>query len=380
MSTFSLIDPTNKYHTSPVVVNMFCHKKECFPDIVKIGDVVRFHRAKKNKVQDKTVLTTYGDGGEHSNIVFHRRVDHLSGFPVVHAPLDHDGAADATPLSAKSDRYGRINIMMSDGVIIFPYLHVQEWSYQTNSQHVTFTPQDADRVKNLYNWGIQSLHRYSLHDIHIPLNSLRDVLESNSEVQVTKFDLVCLVLSNPSRHLDGSYTLKVWDASLSNIIVGGVGPGMQILVGDLEKELKNVFAHCMGWPVEFVAQLQSGSFCPGSCEGDLTAGGDVAALAEWYRPRLDQFSADQTLLQQLTEDILNRYAVIHIVDAPSQDRYIRKHARPGSWVRIRDVEVESETRVADSSISSPVVEKKLKMTCRTHVNKILPYFRYNIMH
>lgn len=356
---------------------MFCHAEDRFPDIAKIGDVVRFHRAKKNKVHDKTVLTTYGDGAENSYIVFRRAVDFKSGFPVVHSSSGaHVGFPvpdiDLSPPSPVRDRYGRINIMMSDGRRIpLPHLHEAEWSYQSNSQHVTFSPSDADIVKNLYYWGMQSFYGYSLHDSHTPLTSLCGVLNNDTGVNMTKCDMVCLILSNPTRHLDGSYSLKVWDASLAKgETTRPVGPGTHVLLDELEQEMGNVFAHCMGWPVELLTELQTGSFCPGSCEGDMTANGDVAALNEWYLPRLEDFKKDSVLLSMLKDDILYNYATVIIENARPQDMFIRKYCKPGSWVRLRELEIEY-----NGSDDARNADKVLKITRRTHVNKILPYFR-----
>lgn len=231
MSTFSIVDPSTKFHTSPVVVNIFSHEDIRFPGVYKLGDILRFHRAKKKNINNKTVLTTYGEGPETSYVVFRRNVDPLSGFPVVYSDVPPDAVENGVQRPSEEndnvsglpciDRFGRIDIVSGDKQIALPNLHEEEWSFQSNSRHITFTPHDADVVKNLYNWGMQSLYIYSLHDTHTPLSTFREVSESNSSgAIVSKFDTVCLVLSPPTRHISaqpsGTYLLKVWDCSLKS--------------------------------------------------------------------------------------------------------------------------------------------------------------------
>jgi hypothetical protein len=427
VSTFSLIDPSARYHTSPVVVNMFCHSVEPFPEFSKIGDIVRFHRAKKNKVQEKTVLTTYGDGNDSSYVVFRRRVDPFSGFPIVHTaaaaaaaaaataadaaaagyaqgasssarplpppPLPPQADADITPLSPVRDKGGRIDLMQGAGgdrtkKIALPNLHESEWSYQSNSQHITFSAEDADVVKNLYNWGVQSFYNFSLHDRSTPLTTLREVHNSNyAGDMVSKFDSVCLVLSPPTRHLgtvtSACYSIKVWDASLAASRLGHAGgPAMQAQLGELGAGLGHVFAHSKGWPAALLTTLQAGSFCPGNGEaGDLTCAGDLDALNAWYLARVNQFLGDRSLVDQLKEDILSNYATFQIDDATQQDKFLRKYSKPGTWVRLRDVEAEfrrqpdNAAAAAAASSSGDTGVTTFKITRRTHINNVLPYFR-----
>lgn len=371
------MDPSAKFHTSPVVVNMFCNQAERYPNVYKIGDVIRFHRAKKNRVSEKTVLTTYGDGADNSYILFRRCVDPISGFPVVDSALsvEHPPSPEQ-PQQPQIDKFGRINFVSREGQHLpLPFLKPKEWSYQSNSRQITFTPFDADTVKNLYNWGMQSLNSHSLHDLHTPLTSMGEVLQNNNGVHVTKFDMVCLVLSKPVQHdtvtvtpeLKYSQSLKVWDASLTSVAAPqNDGLGVQPLLGEMEKHLGGVFSHYMGWPADFLAELHSGSFCPGSCEGDVTAGDDWGDVQRWYNERANHFLGDPKLVEQLRKDILNNYTPIHIEDGALQKTFIEQHVRPGSWVRIRDVEVEYD------SVRS---QHMLCISKRTHVNILLPYFR-----
>lgn len=337
---------------------------------------MRIHRAKKTSNQEKTVITTWSNGVDTSCVVFRRKVDPVSGFPIVCNPAV-GAEVDVAPTS---DKFGRIDLMAGGVWACLPGLPSGEWTYESKSQHITFTPKDADVVKNLFYWGMQSLYKYSLHDVHNPLISFRNVCNSHSSgVMISKFDSVCLVLSPPTRHLAasssgttaGSYVVKLWDASLaSRLLFNAAGPGMHVQLGELEKEMGNVFAHCMGWPVDLLTTLYSGTFCPSLEDGDLTSVDDLQALNQWFLPRIDQFMNDKSLINHLKEDILNNYATVQIDDAGIQDHFLREHAKPGSWIRLRDLE--AEFKQPENGLPGVTT---FKISRTTHINKVLPYFR-----
>ena len=109
----------------------------------------------------------------------------------------------------------------------------------------------------------------------------------------------------------------------------------------------------------------------------MTEGGDIARLQSWFEPRLNQFSEDSVLVDKLKEDILNNYVTIHLEDGGPQAYFLRKHCKQGSWVRMRDLEIEYKGRPGSTVEELPEFnERILKISGRSHINKVLPYFRY----
>lgn len=108
--------------------------------------------------------------------------------------------------------------------------------------------------------------------------------------------------------------------------------------------------------------------------GDVTSCSDVKSLNKWFDPLINRYLKDTDLIDQLKEDILKNVITIQMDSAARQELFLRQHVKPGSWIRIR--ELASEFRLPNSDLSaSDEGETIFRITDRTHINVILPYFR-----
>jgi hypothetical protein len=172
---YSLIDTTKPNPQYPMILNVFGNNPKDFPQHLQTGDIMRFINVKVDYYNNTQKLV--GSDRTGLQIVsFHRKVNHLTGFP----------------LRCQSDRGGGLTEGSSAGTGFLP----SEWDIHfTTPTCPTFCTNDYDMVRNLNSISEEFFVKKTLGDQGNALMALKNILSLPTERAGQRCDLVCMVVS-----------------------------------------------------------------------------------------------------------------------------------------------------------------------------------------
>jgi hypothetical protein len=173
--TYSLIDMTEPNPQYPMILNVFGNNPKDFPQHLQTSDIMRCINVKVDYYNNTQKLV--GSDRTGLQIVsFHRKVNHLTGFP----------------LRCQSDSGGGL----TEGSSVGTGFLSSEWDIHfTTKTSPTFYTNDYETVRNLNSMSEEVFIKKTLGDQGNTPKTLKNILSLPTERGGQRCDLVCMVVS-----------------------------------------------------------------------------------------------------------------------------------------------------------------------------------------
>lgn len=198
-ATYQLVDPSRDDFENPVVLNVFGDKLDYFPEVRRVGDILRIHRANAQLYKEQLQLVA-SPKNNSALVCFSRHVDRLSGL--------------VTSLNATQE---------PDPILQRWFLSSSENHHIVQRQITQFNSQDfLENIEQLTAWGNEKLATRDVSKSNISLSDIQKkcYFDPQSGQSIDPKDLyadcVCVVLK--SAIVGGDMICDVWDGSTNGVI------------------------------------------------------------------------------------------------------------------------------------------------------------------
>lgn len=192
-ATYQLVDPTRDNFENPFIVNVFANNLDFFPEVTRVGDIMRVHRANAQVYKDQVQLLA-NPKNNSALVTFSRHVDMLTGL--------------AKSINSEEE---------TDPVL-------RKWRISSSDNHheqkiADFNREDFQgQIEELSNWGNEKLTKREIGKTSISLNEIQKNCyydpQSDSVIddKVRYADCICVVVKSV---LNGTNLLcDMWDGTV----------------------------------------------------------------------------------------------------------------------------------------------------------------------
>jgi hypothetical protein len=335
--TYGLIDMTKSNPHYPMKLTVFGDNPKDFPQHLQTGDIMRCINVKVDNYNN--FQTLQGSDRTGLQIVsFHRKVNHLTGFP----------------LRCQSDRGG--GLMEGSGTGTGTGFLSSDWDVHfTTSTCPIFYTNDYDTVRNLNSWSEQVFIKSTLGDQGNPSMTLKNILSLPTERAEQRCDLVCMVVGvmfptgNNNMNTKTGTTVLLWDGTTKGELT--------LFHPSIQQDMH-------------ISLQAAGVFAEGTnnCTRD-----DLLNLEN--RIELNPSPANMIAL----------YGSPFVVSSMPSDNAVSAELiklKVGMWIRLRNLHidqapVETQFQSFFQSPSNPINCSVVGYVhLDTHISQLLPYFRY----